>query len=146
MKIITEVLKDLYRYWDGKRAGRAMPARSDIDPLEIPQFLDSLLLFDVEADTGRFRARLAGTKIVDFYGADYTGEYLDEIEFGDRRDDILRAYRTCLETKRPSAQEHMFWNIRGFHFKVERILLPLSDDQERVNMVLAGIAFHESRG
>jgi hypothetical protein len=30
---------DLYRYWDGRRNGRLMPARRDIDPVDFPALL-----------------------------------------------------------------------------------------------------------
>lgn len=128
-------------YWDHKRAGCAMPSRSDIDPLEIPQLLPNLLICQVEPNTERFKVRLVGTRIVEFYGGDYTGRYFDEVDFGDRRQAVLSAYRDCIRSKQPSVQAHMFWNVRGLHYRVERLILPLSDDQEHVNKVLAGISF-----
>ena len=141
MKIESAALQELYAYWDSKRAGRAMSSRSDIDPLEIPQLLPILLICDVEPNSERLKVRLVGTKIVEFYGADYTGQYIDELDLGDRRQAVLNAYRECIHAKQPSVKSHMFWNIRGLHFRVERIVLPLSDDQVRVNKVLAGISF-----
>lgn len=141
MKIESTALQELYAYWDGKRAKRAMPSRSDIDPLEIPLLLPNLLICDVEPESERFKVRLVGTKIVEFYGADYTGQYLDDLDLGDRRHAVLKAYRDCIRSKQPSVKSHMFWNIRGLHFQVERIILPLSDDQVRVNKILAGISF-----
>ncbi len=141
MEISSEVLRDLHAYWDRKRTGRDMPSRSDIDPLDIPRILPNLILFDIEPGSRRLKVRLVGTAIVELYGADYTGRYLDEIDFGDRREQILQDYAVALEQRCPSVSNHLFWNLRGTHIGVERLILPLSDDQKDVNMLLAGIAF-----
>ena len=141
MEIANELLRELHDCWDGKRAGRAMASRSDIDPLDIPRILPNLLLFDVQAESRRFKARLVGTAIVDLYGADYTGRYLDEIELGGGREQILKDYETCLELRRPAISNGLFWNLRDAQLRIERLILPLSDDQEEANMLLAGIAF-----
>lgn len=141
MQIESTLLQELYAYWDRKCAGRAMPSRGDIDPLEIPQLLPNLLICEVESNTERLKVRLVGTKIVEFYGGDYTGQYFDEVDFGDRREAVLSAYLDCIHSMQPSIQAHMFWNIRGLHYEVERVILPLSNDQKRVDKVLAGISF-----
>ena len=69
-------MHDLYRYWEGKRRGRTMPARADIDPLELRQQLANLILVDVAGSPPQFRIRLAGTDIVSRYGAELTGRAL----------------------------------------------------------------------
>ena len=83
--IASARLRQLHDYWNQRRAGRRMPARADIDPLDIPRLLPNLLLIDVETGSGRLKVRVAGTHVVEMYGSDYTGRYLDEIDFGDRR-------------------------------------------------------------
>jgi hypothetical protein len=139
--IRSEALRQLYRYGDDRQAGRAMPARAAIDPLDIPRLLPSLLLFDVEPGTERMKARLVGTRIADMYGLDYTGRYLDEIDFGERRAAILHDYTTCLRSRQVYVSEHSFWTIPGATFRVERLILPLSEDGETVSMLLAGLGF-----
>jgi hypothetical protein len=61
---------DLYHYWLVKRGGRAMPARRDIDPADIPALLPYLSL--VHNVCGEFRFRLFGSAI----GRDMTGAVL----------------------------------------------------------------------
>jgi hypothetical protein len=65
-------LQQLYAYWDGKRAGRAMPRRSDIDPLEIKNLLPLILIVE-RVGLRAFRYRLVGTSIVDASGVEITG-------------------------------------------------------------------------
>src|SRR3546814_11766181 len=61
-------LLNLYDYWDGKRRGRAFPARADIDPLELGQMLPNLFLFDVLEDAPHFRYRLSGGTVDEIHG------------------------------------------------------------------------------
>jgi len=139
--IASPRLQQLYAYWQDRCAGRPMPSRADIDPLDIPRHLPFLILFDVVPGSERLRARLVGTHVADMYGADYTGQYLDEIAFGDRRAAILHDYLACLGSRAPYVSEHSFWTARGITFRVERVILPLSDDGETVGMLLAGLEF-----
>jgi hypothetical protein len=61
-----EVLR-LAEYWRSKRAGRPMPSRRDIDPLEIPWALSRIFLVDYEAGTGDYRYRVAGEDIEEVF-------------------------------------------------------------------------------
>jgi hypothetical protein len=40
-------LRQAFAYWRGKLAGRAMPARRDIDPVDVPTLLSYVMLADV---------------------------------------------------------------------------------------------------
>lgn len=139
--IASARLRQLHDYWNRCRAGRAMPARADIDPLDIPRLLPILLLLDVEPGSGRLKVRVAGTAVVEMYGADYTGRYLDDIEFGDRRAAVLHDYTVCRLSRQPYVSEHSFWTTRGVTMRIERVILPLSEDGETVSQLLAGLEF-----
>ena len=39
---------DLFHYWDGKRAGRTMPLRADLEPADIARHLPGIVLVDVK--------------------------------------------------------------------------------------------------
>ena len=39
-----ERVRAIYRYWDGKRNGRLMPSRADLDPVDIPKLLPDAYL------------------------------------------------------------------------------------------------------
>jgi hypothetical protein len=57
----------LFDYWSDKRRGRSMPAREDIDPLELSWALSRLSLFDFDPAVG-FRYRLAGGEVAEVFG------------------------------------------------------------------------------
>lgn len=75
-------IRDLDSYWQSRRAGRLMPARADIDPADIRSLLPYLELTDLTHDPLRVYYRLVGTALVHSVGFDYTGHYLDELNFG----------------------------------------------------------------
>jgi len=71
-------LEQVYLYWRGKAAGRAMPSRADIDPIEIPKLLPDVMLVERHED-GRYRYRLIGTENTRAHGMNATGRFLDEV-------------------------------------------------------------------
>jgi hypothetical protein len=95
-------LQALYDYWDGKRGGRAMPARPDLDPLEMRDWLGHLVLIDVTAEGG-FRYRLYGTKLVDSFGIDMTGRSVDDLPV-DQRERVVSDYEAVRSTCLPRAR------------------------------------------
>ena len=97
----SEKLRQLHRYWDGKRAGRAMPARSDIDPTEIPALLPHIALIGVEKGPPRLYYRLIGTHIVEALGRDNTGKYFEEAFQGQMLEDITRVYDAVITSRAP---------------------------------------------
>lgn len=69
----------LYDYWRGKAADRAMPDRTDIDPIEIPRLLPNILLVDSLTAEGDFRVRLFGSELAYLTGEERTGTGRTEI-------------------------------------------------------------------
>ena len=142
--MVSPRLRELHDHWLGMRAGRHMPSRADFDPVDVPRLLPHLLLFDVEPGTDRLKVRVAGTLVVEMYGGDYTGRYFDEIDFGDRRTAVLQGYSVCLRTRQPYISEQTYWTPLKIARRVERLILPLSDDDATVTHILTGLEFKPS--
>jgi hypothetical protein len=142
--IPDERIRQAYDYWLGKAAGRAMPRRGDLDPIEIPLLLPNIMLVDVE-EPRRYRYRLIGTDCAQSHGFDATGRYVDEVlRDGDYRGFVIALYDECVVGRRPIYSETLFASARtgtaGRHVHVA--FMPLSEDGERVNMVF--VAQHVS--
>lgn len=134
-------LADVYDYWNRKRRGRAMPARADIDPVDIPHLLGRLYLVDTAETLGAFRFRLYGSALAQGFGRDRTGSQFHETPeiHGDAAvaGAYWRVYSDGLPDYvrgRPIAPDTTF---RMY----SRLLLPLSDDGVQVNMILGAIVF-----
>jgi len=85
--IAAPVLRRFHAYWDGKRNGRAMPTRADIDPLEFVWALGMVSLIDVLPGEN-FRFRVDGTRTAEVFGADMTMRTLDDYPDAARRERI----------------------------------------------------------
>jgi Virulence factor BrkB/PAS domain len=119
-----------------------MPLKRDLDPTEIPpRLLPHLQLIDVVGDGARFRYRLIGTSLVDTYGKDYTGSYVDELVSGDRLTFIDQTYRTVCQLKAPVFSHNHYRTIRDTDLIANRMYLPLTNDGIEVHYILGALQF-----
>jgi len=131
-------LRQLYGYWLAKKGGRLAPARSDIHPAEMKPFLRHVFLLEVIGTAPRFRFRLAGTEVVERYGEELTGRFLDEVDLDEVGSEILGEYERATREAQPVCSR---WNYRkhsGHQLRYERLILPLSSDGRTVDMLLCG--------
>jgi len=140
-------LDSLYRHWLGKRRGRLMPSRGDIDPLEIPgDIWPYTMLLDVvwEAGAPRFRYRRVGDVFWRSTGREPTGLFINDVlpETAGYRRYVVGIYEEMAWRRRGMFTENSFTLAgRSTRMSVKRISLPLSNDDATVNMVLAGHVF-----
>ncbi|MEQ8586434.1 MAG: PAS domain-containing protein [Thalassobaculaceae bacterium] len=137
----SPILREIHAYWESKRGDRRMPARADLDPLDFPALLPNVILMDVMPADGRLKVRLVGTLVVQMFGGDYTGMYLDEIDFGEMRQKILDDYGAAAKEAKAIFTDHRFRKLGGHTFDIERVVLPLSDDGEHATMLMALLDF-----
>ena len=120
-------LRKLFDYWRGKRQGRPMPSKDDIDPVEIPWALNRIFLMDYDPKDS-FRYRLAGSEISGVFGR----SNLKGLTFSDilppKGAQVVKERWTPL-TERPAAL-----SMKGLVYLAaerapvgERLLLPLAD-------------------
>lgn len=141
------LLREIYGYWQGKRGTRRMPARRDIDPVEVPRLLPHLLISAVIDGGERFRYRLAGTAIARAFGRDPTGKAIDEVIDGGNYDHITELHRTvCRERAALFAESAAALRRRDKNLFAKRVLLPLSDDGAEVNQILSLMTFYFTAG
>jgi hypothetical protein len=136
-----ERIKALYRYWDTRRNGRAMPARAGIDPTEIPDLLPYVIMWDVAAE-GSYTIRLVGEEVVSFVGRNATGSpagTLMPARSAAMTIAILDAVTRERAPKFRAGKAH--WQPDKAYRNFEACFLPLSADGESVNIVLGGISF-----
>lgn len=129
----------LWAYWRDKRGSRSMPCRGDIDPTEIPRLLPNLQL--VERIDGRFRYRLSGTAIVAAYGRELTGKFVDEVIPRHRLAIAEMHYTTVYETRRAIFVRNKYTTTKSIDLIASRCVLPLSEDDRNVTMLLMAQTF-----
>lgn len=134
-------LLGLFRYWHGKCQNGTLPARRDIDPIEMRPWLGNLLLVEFPPDPMQYRIRLDGVNLVQFYSTSREGKGVEAMTSEEERRIVLPQYMTVLEKKQPAYYETQFVTSEGIVTSQRKLLLPLSEDGQRVNMILGGIYF-----
>jgi len=134
-------LSPLLAYWQKKRGARALPARRDIDPLEMgPLLLPHLILADLLDRGTRARFRLVGTLVVKRLGFDPTGKYLGD-EKGGWFDLFAALNRLVYAERAPVYAESLFTWGSNRRLEAQLLLLPLTQDGPDPAIALAGFTF-----
>lgn len=135
-------IRALLTYWRSKLQGRTMPARRDISPFEMPELLPHLFMVDVPA-SGPMIYRLSGTAVVALMGHDITGRTIGEGMVPAHREEAVTRYARIAAEAKPFFHRARLREDTNDFVPVERLILPLSDDGARVNMML-GMTIRQS--
>jgi hypothetical protein len=120
----------LLKYWTDLRGGDVLPAWAQVDAEEIARAADCAVIFDVVRNGAgpRFHIRFQGARIVEAYGADCSGKFLDEVQHPSTRDTTLAIYRHAAETGRPLYTIAVIRDAQGLPVEHERLMLPFGRD------------------
>jgi len=116
----------LARYWEEKRGDRLMPFWRDIDPAEIKPLLPHLLVSRYERNPFRVRYALVGTWLAQFSGGDFTGRYLDELDFSGEDTDWLAHHIQFIAEKKPAFGICRFVTQSGLERDYESGMFPIA--------------------
>jgi hypothetical protein len=133
------ILRQALAYWHKMRGARAMPARRDFDPAEVPALLPHVQLID-RVD-GRYRYRLVGTELVQVFGRDYTGQFPDDMFSDNRGPFICQVFDKVRAARQPMFLRSRYITAKNVEFAANRLYLPLSADGHEVNMILGVLTF-----
>jgi hypothetical protein len=128
-----------YRYWDSKRQGRAMPARSDLDPIEMRPWLPGIILVDVLRNPYRLVYRLVGTRSVDIRSSEVTGRTVQEGGHGSKLAHVMENYRLAIDERTLVYDWDGTASRDGGEISTEVLMLPLSSDGASVDRVISYI-------
>jgi|TARA_R110002096_G_scaffold435828_1_gene663732 PAS domain len=123
--------KDFFYYYNKIKADRQIPSRSDINPADIVKILPHLIL--IEKSRGKFTVRLMGTKCASVLG-ERTGKSLNSIDGSTEEIDRLT---WSSDNKRPYFHKSLLDKISKKHVKSSAIVMPLSENNNDVNMFVA---------
>jgi hypothetical protein len=131
---------DLYRYWLSKRGSRAMPARGDIDPTEIPQMHPYILI--VGRDSDQFCYRLIGSAIVQTVGYDATGTTVGSyVSVPGVAEEARAIFERVFTSLRPVFVTGEYFPRSGACLCLSLLTLPLSaDDRTAVSKTISTLA------
>lgn len=130
-------LRDLYRFWERKRASRALPLRADLDVIELWPWLGNLMLLEVEGDGTDFIYRVYGTTIADYFGRDLTGRRTSSLAT-DVRTVVRAEYHEVMMTARPIIITRAR-SVQMKRVRASKLILPLGADRHAVDHLLVGV-------
>ncbi len=140
-----ERVRRILAYWDAKRGDPSMPARADIDPNEIRDLLPGIILIDVAHNPLRLTYRLVGSDEVEARGYNPTGMDVTEHVFAVTAAEGYRTYTLAIELRQPVYDEEPSLCANPRLNEVGSLVMPLSNDGETVNMVMAFIDYRRNQ-
>lgn len=128
-------------YWTRIRGDRTMPARADLDPLDIPRMLPDVMLIDVLRDPLDFRYRLVGTGITDRVAAEYAGTRVSELPHQKAPSKVHSMFSAVVEERRPICALIPYEGAHKLTRATEVLVLPLSSDDQDVDILFCVVNF-----
>lgn len=132
----TPATQNFFDYWNTKRGDRPMPARRDLDPVDMKTWLPGIQLIDVFDNPRKLIYRLVGQVEVEMRGFNHLGHAVEDSFFAVSKEEALRNYNLVIDGREMVYDWARYMTSSGFQVSQETIFLPLSDDGERVNMVI----------
>ena len=131
---------DLIAYWDGRRTSPALPARRDLDVLDLRPWLGRASLYEARAD-GDFFCRLRGSTMcaVPVPGHAADGVLVSQTQPRPFAEMGLAHYQAALAAAAPTIHR-IALECRGFSYDYERVALPLAAGGGLPPMVLTFIS------
>jgi hypothetical protein len=139
--IKTPPIRKLYDYWLRKASPNKLPARHDIDPAEMADFLPHLILRDVQAAPLDFRYRLIGTHISAHLKNDHTNQWMSTLDHQKPPSRIWDNCKQAVETAKPVYPYTPYVGPKKEIVEMEDLILPLARDGTNVDMLLVGVTY-----
>ena len=136
-RLVHADLARLVKYCDALAAGRPMPRREDFRPTDVRWMIGKMYMIDVLDDGADYCFRLFGNFWQTIYGVDLTGRRLSALEASGNLTALRPVYDAVAKTREPLFQPgKLVWpNQKSISY--ERLLLPFSNNDGRVSLILA---------
>ena len=128
----------LLDYWRTKRGARDFPRRADFDPVDFGFMLERIALTEVHDDPRRYRLRVVGSWWAQLSGVELTGSWVEDWSQANLRKLTTDTYEAVIADRAPLCARRDAW-IDEKRLSYEILLLPFSEDGERISMILTGI-------
>jgi hypothetical protein len=129
-------IRKIYDYWLKKRSGGALPARRDIDPVDVYDCLSMLMILDVVDDGRDFRIRLAGSEVEDAHDRPLKGVMVSDMGQGPEMTALLDRFRFVVTSREPDFRSSTLALVGRAFIEFDRVALPLAEDGKTVSHLL----------
>lgn len=136
---LTEEFARLLTLWNARRKQRTLPKRSDFPAEDLRAWMGHLGVVRFRPGLKRFLVELAGSMVVRYDGADYTGKFLEDAVPAHALGPIIKPYDLAIKHRRPVFARIAPSILRGRFTYFDRLVLPCGDDGETVDRFIVGI-------
>jgi hypothetical protein len=127
-------IRKIYDYWLKKSGDGVLPARRDIDPVDVYDCLSTLMILEV-VDGGRdFRIRLAGSQVEEAHDRPLKGLMVGEL--GAEMKPTLERFQAVVQTREPDFRSSSLAAVGRSFIEFDRVALPLAEDGKTVTHLL----------
>ncbi len=136
-----KVLEVAYRYWESKRHGGLLPARREIDVLEIRKLIKHTHLIDVQdSDAKEWRFRVVGSILPPTWEWGSGQDKLSDCPWPPYLEMLLQDYGTVKSTGVPMYHEIAI-RVDWVEYRYSRVVLPFAPDGREVDTLMSCV-FH----
>ena len=135
-------LRRLYDYWYSKRGDRSAPTLRDIDPVQIPDLLGFVNIFEVQDAPRDYKVRLNGCEVSEMLGQEITGKYCSTVISGEDGVRCKVAFDLCVDRCHPVIVETSMAFCGKPYMAQTIVAVPLSGDGESVDMIVTAHSYH----
>jgi hypothetical protein len=125
----------LLTYWEQKRIDGRLPARADLDPIDLRPLLGWVSLIDVRTTAPRFVLRLLGSAHPSRPHGPRHGQDISTMQPVAYRDAVVEQYETTVERRAPTLHENEL-SFDTHRFRYQRVALPLARDHVTPDMLM----------
>jgi hypothetical protein len=140
--VSSEKVRSFHHFWLSRCRGGRLPAKSDMDPVEMAPFLSSLVLLRLHRDPLDFEYRVIGEDIVSRLG-NMTGRRVRDAALVNVKGSAYQNYCAVVAQRAPQFLEGTA--ITAFRadrpFLISRVHCPLATDGETVDHIISCMTF-----
>jgi hypothetical protein len=144
-KITHPALSELASYWQQLAPTPVVPHRQQFNPIDVPQCLQNIILFDVLPGRPRYFIRLAGSAVNPVYQRSIAGEYLEGLLNEEEHRKIIAQYDYSVDHQVPTYMAGSINSLNGKKLQYERVILPLTSNNQTTDKLLVGLHFFDVR-
>lgn len=138
-------IDEFQRYWDQLKGDATAPLKSAFSVSQLRGKLwKYLALVEVERAPMRFKYVVFGRAHTESYGADLTGQYLDEIDVGDKSEEYQQQFEQVTTTQQPLFVRDEYRKEDGAHYSFEGGCFPLLGDDGQVSHLVLVVASYRN--
>ena len=127
--------RPLLDYWQSKRPDGGLPARADLDPVDLKDLLGWLSLVEVRPSPPRFFIRLLGTSHPPRPFGPRHGQDITAMQPVAYRETVVEQYETTVARRAPTVHENVL-SFGAHRLSYQRIALPLAKDHVTPDMLM----------